>query len=186
MKFTFVPQALPEVLLITHERAGDARGFFAEVFREEPFRAAGIPAFVQENMSRSTKGVLRGLHYQKQPQPQGKLVRCARGAIFDVAVDVRHGSPNFGKWVGVELTEANNQMLWVPVGFAHGFVALAELTEIVYKTTGYYAPSSDAGVRWDDPAIGVAWPVSAPLLSDKDQEAPFLRDVDTTFHFGRG
>jgi dTDP-4-dehydrorhamnose 3,5-epimerase len=176
-RFHLIPQRLPEVLLVEHPVFGDARGRFGELFREEDFRAAGFPAFVQENGSRSGKDVLRGLHFQDAPRAQGKLVRCARGRVFDVAVDVRQGSPTLGQWVGVELDEERPAMLWIPVGFAHGFCVLSELADVVYKITDYYSPEHERAVSWRDPTLGVAWPVAAPLLSDKDARAPLLAAV---------
>ena len=154
---------------------GDARGFFLESYNRRAFAAAtgADPEFVQDNHSRSARGVLRGLHYQLR-QPQGKLVRVAAGAVFDVAVDIRRGSPTFGRWVGVELTAENQRQLWVPAGLAHGFVVLSESADFLYKTTDYYAPEHERCIAWDDPAIGIAWPLAAhgihaPLLSAKDR-----------------
>ncbi|MEA2162227.1 MAG: dTDP-4-dehydrorhamnose 3,5-epimerase [Thermoanaerobaculia bacterium] len=150
-----------------------------ETYRADAFRAAGIDAvFVQDNHSRSARGVLRGLHYQ-EPNPQGKLVRCTRGALFDVAVDIRHGSPSFGKWFGVELSEANRLMLWIPPGFAHGFCALEDGTDLVYKCTAVYEPASDRAILWNDPDIGIEWPIASPLLSAKDAVAPRLSAMAT-------
>lgn len=173
------PQSIPEVLLITPKVFGDARGFFLETFAAQRYREAGIAFdFVQDNCSRSRRGTLRGLHFQ-EPQPQGKLVWVPRGAVFDVAVDIRVGSPTFGKWVGAELSESNKQQLWVPPGFAHGFYVLSEEADFFYKCTDYYQPTNDRGVRWNDPAIGVEWPLagSAPLLSAKDEATPLLADA---------
>ena len=181
MKVT--PCALPEVLLLEPKAFGDDRGFFMESFNQKLFDAAiGHPvSFVQDNHSRSTRGVLRGLHYQLPPHAQGKLVRVASGAVFDVAVDMRRGSPTFGRWVGEELSSENKRMLWIPPGFAHGFLVLSEVADFLYKTTDYYAPETEGAVRWDDPALGVNWPtVGAPLqLSAKDQEAPVLASART-------
>ena len=175
MKVT--PTALPEVLIIEPKVFGDQRGFFFESFNQKAFNdATGLEAkFVQDNHSRSTKGVLRGLHYQIQ-QPQGKLVRVVRGAVFDVAVDLRKASPNFGRWVGVELSEDNHRQLWVPPGFAHGFLVTTDSADFLYKTTEYYAPEFERCVAWNDPAIGVAWPLAgnAPQLSVKDQAGVLL------------
>jgi dTDP-4-dehydrorhamnose 3,5-epimerase len=168
MKVT--PTAIPDVLIIEPKVFGDARGFFYESFNQKAFNdATGTDyLFVQDNHSRSAKGVLRGLHYQIQP-PQGKLVRVVRGAVFDVAVDIRKGSPTFGKWVGVELSEENHRQLWVPPGFAHGFLVTSESAEFLYKTTDYYAPEFERCIAWSDPAIGIQWPVdAAPQLSAKD------------------
>lgn len=164
--------AIPDVLVIEPKVFGDARGFFYESFNGKAFdEAVGRHVeFVQDNHSRSVKGVLRGLHYQLE-QTQGKLVRVARGAVFDVAVDIRRASPTFGKWVGVELTEDNHKQLWVPEGFAHGFLVLSESADFLYKTTDYYAPAHERALRWDDERIGIQWPdVGAPpTLSAKDQ-----------------
>ena len=163
--------SLPEVLIIEPKVFGDQRGFFFESFNQKAFNdATGLEAkFVQDNHSRSTKGVLRGLHYQIQ-QPQGKLVRVVRGAVFDVAVDIRKSSPHFGRWVGVELSEENHRQLWVPPGCAHGFLVTSDSADFLYKTTDYYAPEFERCVVWNDPGIGVAWPLGVgPLLSAKDK-----------------
>jgi dTDP-4-dehydrorhamnose 3,5-epimerase len=169
--------SLPGVLLIEPEVRGDDRGFFMETYRLDAFRAAGISAtFVQDNHSRSARGVLRGLHYQ-EPNAQGKLVRCTRGAIFDVAVDIRRGSPTFSKWFGIELSDANKLMLWVPPGFAHGFCAMEEGSDLVYKCTTLYDLSSDRAILWNDPEIGIEWPIGEPVLSVKDKKAPRLSEA---------
>ncbi|WP_110961501.1 dTDP-4-dehydrorhamnose 3,5-epimerase [Acidovorax sp. ST3] len=171
--------SIPEVLIIEPKVFGDARGFFYESFNLEAFRkATGLVQveFVQDNHSRSAKGVLRGLHYQIR-QPQGKLVRVVRGAVFDVAVDIRKSSPNCGRWVGVELTEDNHRQLWVPPGFAHGFIVLSESADFLYKTTDYYAPAFERSIVWDDKNLAIAWPEVgvSPSLSAKDaQGAKFL------------
>ncbi len=171
--------SLPGVLLIEPKVFGDARGFFLESWNRQSFAALGLDLdFVQDNHSRSGKGVLRGLHYQLN-EPQGKLVRVTQGRVFDVAVDMRRSSPNFGRWAGVELTADNHRMLWIPPGYAHGFLVLSESADFLYKTTTYYAPQWDRGVRWDDPEIGVQWPLDgAPLLSAKDQVQPLLKDAE--------
>ena len=174
--------SIPEVVLIEPKVFGDARGFFFESFNQIAFNeATGTNhQFVQDNHSRSRRGVLRGLHYQIQ-QPQGKLVRVARGAVFDVAVDIRRSSPTFGQWVGVELSEDNQHQLWVPPGFAHGFVVLSESADFLYKTTDYYAPQHERSIAWNDPSIGISWPALAqgqqPLLSAKDSAAPLLASL---------
>ena len=178
MKVT--PTAIADLLIIEPKVFGDARGFFYESFNQKAFNeATGLDVnFVQDNHSRSAKGVLRGLHYQVQ-QPQGKLVRVVRGAVFDVAVDIRQGSPTFGKWVGIELTEDNNKQFWVPAGFAHGFVVLSESADFLYKTTDYYAPEFERCIAWNDPAIGINWPMQGePSLSTKDQRAKPLADPE--------
>jgi dTDP-4-dehydrorhamnose 3,5-epimerase len=181
MKFSFTPQRIPEVLLVGYEKAGDERGFFSETYRADAFTAAGIPPLVQDNHSRSRQGVLRGLHFQKSPHVLGKLVRCARGCIFDVAVDLRQRSPTYGQWVGAELGEDSRTMLWIPVGFAHGFCTLTDVAEVLYRQTDYYAPELERSIRWNDPAIGIRWPVAAPVLSGRDAAAPSLADVDNEF-----
>jgi dTDP-4-dehydrorhamnose 3,5-epimerase len=178
MKVT--PTAIPDVLIIEPKVFGDARGFFLESFNQKAFeQAAGTgPQFVQDNQSRSGKGVLRGLHYQVQ-QPQGKLVRVVNGAVFDVAVDVRKSSPTFGRWVGVELTAEGFRQLWIPPGFAHGFVVLSESADFLYKTTDYYAPQHERCIAWNDPDIGIEWPAGlTPQLSAKDREGVPLRAAE--------
>lgn len=160
----------------------DERGFFYESFNQRAFDeiVGGHVEFVQDNHSRSVRGVLRGLHYQLPPAAQGKLVRATRGAIFDVAVDIRRSSPTFGNWVGYELTEDNFLQLWIPEGFAHGFLTLTEVAEVQYKTTAYYAPDLDRSVRWDDPATGIEWPLAGttPIVSAKDAAAPSLTEAE--------
>ncbi len=167
-----IQTSIPEVVIIEPKVFGDARGFFFESYNEKAFHlATGLrPNFVQDNHSRSVKGVLRGLHYQIR-QPQGKLVRVVRGSAYDVAVDVRKSSPTFGKWVGVELSEENQLQLWVPPGFAHGFITTSESADFLYKATDYYAPEHERCIAWDDPAIGIEWPLGgqSPSLSAKDQ-----------------
>ena len=167
--------AIEGVLILEPKVFGDTRGFFMESYNRRTFAdVSGLDIdFVQDNHSRSARGVLRGLHYQLR-QPQGKLVRVAAGAVFDVAVDIRRGSPTFGRWVGVELTAENQRQLWVPAGLAHGFVVLSESADFLYKTTDYYAPEHERSIAWDDPAIGIAWPLAAhgihaPQLSAKDR-----------------
>ena len=167
----------PEVLIIEPRVFGDDRGFFFEAFSADRYEKAGVSGtFVQDNVSRSVKGTLRGLHFQ-DPKAQGKLVSCGRGAVWDVAVDIRKGSPHFGKWVGVELSEQNRRQLWVPPGFAHGFCVLSDSADFFYKCTEYYAPECDAGVAWNDPDLGIPWPVKEPLLSPKDAKLPRLKDA---------
>jgi len=170
------PTSIPDVLMIEPKVFGDARGFFFESFNARAFRdATGLDeTFVQDNHSRSARGVLRGLHYQIR-QPQGKLVRVVRGAVFDVAVDLRRASPSFGRWAGVELSEDNHRQLWIPPGFAHGFVVLSESADFLYKTTDYYAPEHERCLLWNDPAVGIDWPLDTPpLLSGKDREGKLL------------
>lgn len=166
--------SLPEVVLFTPRVFGDERGFFFESFSEREFaEATGLDLlFVQDNHSKSVKGVLRGLHYQLPPHPQGKLVRVVQGAVFDVAVDIRKSSPNFGRWVGVKLSADNKQQLWIPPGFAHGFVTLTDTAEFLYKTTDFYAPQCERSIAWNDPTIGIDWHYDAmPQLSAKDLQS---------------
>jgi len=178
MKVT--PTAIPDVLVIEPKVFGDARGFFYESFNQQAFNeATGTNhQFVQDNHSRSAKGVLRGLHYQIQ-QPQGKLVRVVRGAAFDVAVDIRKSSPTFGKWVGIELTEDNHKLFWVPPGFAHGFVVTSLSADFLYKTTDYYSPEHERCIAWNDSAIDIQWPLDiSPQLSTKDMAGHFFIDAE--------
>lgn len=166
--------SLGEVIIITPKIFHDSRGFFLESFHASNFAAAGITAsFVQDNHSRSKRGVLRGLHYQIE-QPQGKLVSVMRGRIFDVAADIRVSSPTYGKWVGVILDDVKRNALWIPPGYAHGFCALSEDVDVVYKCTDYYNPRGERGIRWDDPTLSVEWPIKNPLVSEKDGEYPLL------------
>jgi dTDP-4-dehydrorhamnose 3,5-epimerase len=169
---------LPGVLIIEPRVIGDERGFFVETFQRERYlSAAGIALeFVQDNHSRSRRGVLRGLHFQRE-QPQGKLVRVPRGEIFDVAADVDPASPTFGKWVGATLSDVSHRQMWVPPGYAHGFVVLSEVADVEYKCTDYYHPQSEAGVVWNDPTLAIEWPCKAPTLSDRDRRLPTLADL---------
>ena len=182
-----VPTELPGVVIVEPSVFGDDRGWFMESFNEVRWQAAlqalGLPPsrrFVQDNHSCSQAGVLRGLHYQLPPHPQGKLVRVVKGAAFDVAVDIRQGSPSFGRWVGVELNADNRRQLWIPEGFAHGFLSLADDTHFLYKTTDFYAKDCERSIRWDDPALDIRWPsaVGLPLLAPKDAAAPALAQAD--------
>jgi dTDP-4-dehydrorhamnose 3,5-epimerase len=177
---------LPDVMLITPRRFGDARGWFMETFNAPRMAEAGLAMnWVQDNQSYSAaKGTLRGLHYQRPPHAQDKLVRCSRGALLDVAVDFRTGSPTFGKWISVELSAENGRQLLVPKGFLHGFVTLTDDTEVQYKCTDVYAPDCDGAVRWDDPEIGIDWGTTAPILSDKDAKAPLMKDAPRPFTWG--
>lgn len=172
--------AIPDVVLIEPKVFGDARGFFFESFNQQAFNEATATShqFVQDNHSRSAKGVLRGLHYQIE-QPQGKLVRVVRGCVWDVAVDIRKGSPTFGQWVGAELSEDNQHQLWVPPGFAHGFVVLSDSADFLYKTTDYYAPQHERCIAWNDPRLAIAWPyVGEPQLSAKDAQGLSLAQAE--------
>jgi dTDP-4-dehydrorhamnose 3,5-epimerase len=176
-----IQTAIPDLLILEPKVFGDARGFFMESFNARSFQeATGLNVdFVQDNHSRSAKGVLRGLHYQIQ-QAQGKLVRVVRGSVFDVAVDLRKGSPTFGKWEGVELSEENNRQFWIPPGFAHGFLVTSESADFLYKTTDYYAPEHERSLAWNDPDVGVEWPLDgAPLLSAKDLAGKRLSECET-------
>lgn len=175
---------LAGVKIITPQRFGDARGFFSESWNQERMAAAGLEySFVQDNHSVSAAiGTLRGLHYQRPPHAQAKLVRCGRGALFDVAVDIRQGSPTFGQWTGVELSAENGKQMLIPAGFLHGFVTRQPDTEIIYKCTDYYAPDCDGAVRWDDPDLAIDWGLSGdPVLSGKDAQAPRFKDLDNPF-----
>ncbi|PSJ48373.1 dTDP-4-dehydrorhamnose 3,5-epimerase [Zobellella taiwanensis] len=175
-----IDTAIPDVLIMEPTVFGDERGFFLESFNQRRFNdAVGREVnFVQDNHSRSAQGVLRGLHYQVV-QPQGKLVRCTVGEVFDVAVDIRANSSTFGQWVGVHLSAENKRQLWIPEGFAHGFVVLSEIADFQYKATDYYAPEHERAIRWDDPALAIEWPLSSPpLLSEKDKKAPLFADAE--------
>ncbi len=175
-----IPTSIPDVLIIEPQVFGDERGFFFESFNQKKFlELTGLSLdFVQDNHSRSAKNVLRGLHYQIQ-QPQGKLVRVVQGAVFDVAVDIRRSSPTFGEHVGMELSSDNKRMLWVPPGFAHGFVVLSATAEVLYKTTDYWAPEFERSIAWNDPAIGIEWHVEGePALSAKDQQGKLLAEAE--------
>ncbi|MBJ6764055.1 dTDP-4-dehydrorhamnose 3,5-epimerase [Myxococcaceae bacterium JPH2] len=172
-----IPTELPGVLLLEPKVFGDDRGFFLETFHAGRYADAGIPGpFVQDNLSRSVKGTLRGLHFQ-EPQAQGKLVQVLAGAVWDVAVDIRRGSPHFGQWMAVELSADNKRQLWVPPGFAHGFCVLSDSADFSYKCTALYAPNCEHGIAWNDPDLGIPWPVNPPLLSPKDARAPRLKDA---------
>lgn len=177
----FEPTAIPDVVLIRPKVFGDPRGFFFESWEERKFAAAGLDVkFVQDNQSRSARNILRGLHYQIQ-QTQGKLVRVVTGTVFDVAVDIRRSSPTFGRWVGVTLSEENHHMLWVPPGFAHGFLVLSESADFLYRCTDFYAPSHERTIQWNDPDLNVAWPLAngvEPVLSGKDAVAVRFRDAE--------
>ncbi len=171
---------LPGVLLLKPKVFGDERGFFLETFQARRYAETGLNRpFVQDNCSRSCRGILRGLHFQLR-HPQGKLVYVTKGEVFDVAVDIRRGSPTFRKWYGVRLNDGNHFQLYIPPGFAHGFCVLSESADFFYKCTDYYHPADEGAVRWNDPDLGIAWPLAAPLLSEKDAAAPFLKDLDET------
>jgi len=179
MPFIVKPLAISDVILIESKVFPDNRGCFFELFRESEFSIANIPAhFSQDNFSISKKGVIRGLHYQKEPKSQGKLVSVLKGRIFDVAVDIRKNSATYLKWISADLNDENRFMLYIPPGFAHGFLALSEDVHLLYKCTNEYDPKLDAGIRWDDPDIGIAWPVKHPILSGKDSKLPYIKDVE--------
>ena len=172
-----IETALPGVLIIEPKAFGDHRGFFLETFQVERYREAGITLpFVQDNHSRSQRGVLRGLHFQKT-RPQGKLVSVSRGAVYDVAVDIDPASATYGKFVGVELNDDNHRQMWVPPGYAHGFCVLSEVADFQYKCTDFYFPADEGGLAWNDPDVGISWPIEAPQLSAKDVNNPRLRDL---------
>ncbi len=190
MKVQIEPTRLDDVLIVSHEFFEDERGFFLEVYRQDVFREIGLPAdFVQLNHSSSRKNVLRGLHFQWEP-PMGKLMRITAGRAFLVAVDIRKGSPNLGKWFGVELAAKDRRQVWAPAGFARGFCVLSDVAEIQYLCTGTYNAACESGIRWDDPEIGIAWPVSNPIVSEKDRSARSLsewlasQDSDRLSHDG--
>lgn len=178
--------SLPEVKLLKPKAFGDPRGFFLETYREDAYQRAGLGELrvVQVNHSRSRQGTLRGLHYQ-EPRPQGKLVWVPRGRVLDVAVDIRRGSPRFGRWTAHELSDENHHQLWIPPGFAHGFIVLSEFADFVYGCTDYFAAEYDRGIRWDDPTIGVEWPIADPIISRKDAQAPLLEEVEVLPEYPR-
>ncbi len=172
----FEKTSLPGVVVITPDVFTDKRGYFLEMWRSSHYKDAGLPSnFVQDNQSRSVYGVLRGLHFQ-YPQWQGKLVHVARGEIFDVAVDIRRDSPTFSKWIGVVLNDKNNKQMFIPAGFAHGFCVLSDFADVLYKCTSEYKPEEDDGIRWDDPAIAIDWPIDNPVVSEKDSNLPMLSE----------
>lgn len=182
MPFQFTRLDIPEVILVEANKFGDERGYFMETYKYDAFAENGIDArFVQANFSHSAHGILRGLHYQIQPDAQGKLVRAVNGEIFDVAVDIRKGSPTYGKWVGEVLSGENGRLLWVPPGFAHGFLVLSESADVSYQVTAYYSPECDRGIQWNDPAVGIDWGTNTPILSPKDANHPTLADADNNF-----
>jgi dTDP-4-dehydrorhamnose 3,5-epimerase len=186
MAFRFVAQRLAEVVLVEADRFADERGAFSETYRPRVFEEQGLPAFVQDNQSCSKRSVVRGLHFQNNPCALAKLVRCVRGRIFDVAVDIRRGSTTYAQWVAVELSDESAKMLFIPAGFAHGFCALTDATEVLYRQSGYYAPSLERAIRWNDPAIGIPWPINQPILSTKDASAPLLRESDNNLVYRGG
>ena len=182
MPFTFKKLAIPDVVLVSPKIFSDDRGFFYENFQKSSFSSAGITKqFVQDNISHSTKNVLRGLHYQKNPTAQAKLLSVIKGEIFDVAVDIRKNSPNYGKWVGETLSEHNHKMLYVPEGFAHGFCVLSDEADVLYRVNQEYSVDDERGIIWNDPDIGIFWPIHDPVLSEQDLKLPTLVNTDNNF-----
>lgn len=182
MPFSFKRLEIPGLIIIEPQVFHDGRGFFMECYKHSEFASHGINNyFIQDNYSSSKKGVIRGLHYQNPPKAQGKLVRVIAGEIFDVAVDIRKGSPTYGRWVGVILSSDNKKMFYIPPGFAHGFCVLSNKAEVFYKTTSEYSPQHEAGIVWNDPDIGIIWPVTEPIVSLKDASLPSLRDAENKF-----
>jgi dTDP-4-dehydrorhamnose 3,5-epimerase len=185
MPFQFQRLEIPGLILVQARAARDERGYFLETYKHSAFAADGIVGtFLQDNHSHSVRGILRGLHYQKPPRAQAKLVMALRGEIFDVAVDIRRGSPTFGKWLGCVLSSDNFHMLYIPAGFAHGFCALSDEADVIYKVTDEYAPDCERGILWNDPAIGIQWPVAQPFVSPRDARLPLLQDAEADFVFG--
>ena len=186
MPFIFQRLDIPEIILIEPRRFEDTRGVFMETYKYSDFLRNGIQEhFVQDNYSRSVRDVLRGLHYQRNPHAQGKLIQCIKGKIFDVAVDIRKGSPTFMQWISSELSEENNRMFYVPPGFAHGFIVVSDIADVIYKCTKEYSPEDDRGIIWNDPDIQIRWPIQEPVLSEKDSRHPLLRDADNNFEYTR-
>ncbi len=182
MPFEFFSLEIKDVIVVKPKVFEDSRGFFLETYKKSEFEKAGIKEnFNQDNHSKSVKNVLRGIHFQLNPKAQAKLVRCIKGKIFDVAVDLRKNSPTFKKWVGIELSEENKLMLYIPAGFGHGFLTLSDEAEVLYKVTEEYSPQHDAGIRWDDPDIGITWGIENPILSKKDANLPYLKDLTQLF-----
>jgi dTDP-4-dehydrorhamnose 3,5-epimerase len=183
--FHFERLRIPDLVLIRPTLFRDARGYFLETYKRSDFAQFGLPGeFVQDNHSHSARGVLRGMHFQRPPAAQAKLVSAVRGDVFDVAVDIRRGSPWYGQWVGVVLSESNRHLLFVPAGFAHGFCVLSDAADVTYKVTAEYDPDRDAGIRWDDPEICIEWPVSEPTVSSKDTGLPSLASIMSPFCYG--
>ena len=184
MPFSFKNLEIPDILLVEAKSFLDQRGYFMEIFQYTTFSNNGIDEkFVQDNFSHSLKGVLRGLHFQKNPQAQAKLVTALRGEIFDVAVDIRKNSPTFGKWVGQILSEENHRLLYIPEGFAHGFCVLSDEADVLYKVNKDYSPENETGILWNDPDIGIKWPIDNPILAEKDLQLPLLKDAENNFAY---
>jgi dTDP-4-dehydrorhamnose 3,5-epimerase len=174
MAFRFTALTIPDVILVEGNRHSDHRGYFEETFKAERFEEHLGATFVQDNLAHSVRDVLRGIHFQRDPAAQGKLVRAIHGSVFDVAVDLRRSSATFGRWVGATLSDENGHQLWIPAGFGHGYLVLSDAADVAYKVTAGYAPASDAGIRWNDPTIDIAWPAVDPVLSEKDMALPLL------------
>lgn len=186
MSFKFLRTEIPDVIIIEPAVHQDERGFFMETYKRSSFSEINLNVnFVQDNHTRSTRSVLRGLHYQQPPKAQSKLVRVTKGEIFDVAVDIRKGSPTYSRWVGIELSADNKRMVYVPVGFAHGFCVLSATAEVLYKVTEEYSPEYENGIIWNDPDIAISWPIQHPIISKKDAAYPRLKETDTGFIFRR-
>ncbi len=184
MQFNFKKLEIPDLILIESKAFQDDRGFFLENFKESTYSENGINTkFIQDNLSHSVIGVIRGLHFQKNPEAQAKLVSAIKGEIFDVAVDIRNNSPFFGKWVGVTLSEKNHNSLYIPEGFAHGFCVLSQTADVLYKVNKEYSPMNDSGIIWNDPKINISWPIKNPIISKKDSQLSNLKDVDSTFTY---
>ncbi|HWP58566.1 MAG TPA: dTDP-4-dehydrorhamnose 3,5-epimerase [Candidatus Acidoferrales bacterium] len=184
MPFQITSLEIPDVILAQAKTINDERGFFLEAYKRSELTRGGIRCnFVQDNHSRSRRGVLRGLHFQKQPAAQAKLVWVARGEIFDVAVDIRKGSPTYGQWVGEILSDKNHRLLYIPEGFAHGFVVLSEEADVIYKVSAEYSPEHERGIIWNDPTLRIDWPIEDPLLSPKDAQLPRLENADSNFEY---
>ena len=184
MSFTFKKLDIPEVILVEAKSFPDDRGFFQEIFKESVFISNGIiTKFIQDNFSHSTQDVLRGLHYQKNPKAQSKLVIVIKGKIFDVAVDIRIDSPTYGKWTGEILSENNHKLLYIPEGFAHGFCVISDTADVLYKVNNEYSSENDAGIIWNDPQINITWPTDKPILSEKDSQLPLLCNIDNNFKY---
>ena len=181
MPFSFKTLDISDIVLIKPKSFKDRRGYFFEIFKESDYHKNGLPKFVQDNFSFSTKNVLRGLHYQKSPKGQAKLVTALRGKIFDVAVDIRKGSPTYGKWVGEILSEQNHRLLYIPEGFAHGFCVLSKEADVLYKVNQEYSPEHEMGIIWNDPEINISWPIDKPILHEKDSQLPVLKNADNDF-----
>jgi dTDP-4-dehydrorhamnose 3,5-epimerase len=182
MAFRFKKMSLPDVVVVEADWYGDDRGYFKELYKESVFsKGCGLEDFVQVNFSHSKRHVLRGLHYQKKPEDQGKLLMVTKGSVFDVAVDIRKDSSHYGKWVGVEISESNNKMFYIPSGFAHGFCVVSEEADVQYFCTKEYSPEHERGIIWSDPEIGIKWPTEQPILSDKDREFGSLKEADNNF-----